>query len=112
MGGMRETQYVPTLTLDSLLGDLPAPDFVKIDIEGAEIMALSGATHMIQDVRPVFYIEVSEAHSAEALRIFHSANYIASSPAGDLLTGECTPNTFFVPKENQKALDILSIKAV
>ena len=34
MGGVREKQYVPTLTLDTLLKTFPPPDFVKIDVEG------------------------------------------------------------------------------
>ena len=34
MGGYREMQYVPTITLDSLLESFLPPSFIKIDIEG------------------------------------------------------------------------------
>jgi FkbM family methyltransferase len=50
MGGVREKQYVPTLTIDTLLNTFPPPDFVKIDIEGAEYMALQGAKNIIPKI--------------------------------------------------------------
>lgn len=97
MGGVRERQHVPTLTLDTLLGSFSAPDFVKIDIEGAELMALQGATRLIQEVRPTFYVEVSQALSAEIFSLFQVAGYAAYDPDGALLTDRCAPNTLFVP---------------
>ena len=48
MGGSREKQYVPTMTMDALLTAFPKPDFIKIDVEGAELMALQGAKTPIQ----------------------------------------------------------------
>jgi FkbM family methyltransferase len=42
-GGVRERIRVPTLTIDTLLEQFPRPKFVKIDVEGAEIMVLRGA---------------------------------------------------------------------
>lgn len=44
-------------TLDSL--DLPLPDVIKIDIEGAEVKALRGASKVLQ-ARPVILCEVSD----------------------------------------------------
>ncbi len=36
----------------------PAPDFLKIDIEGAESMALEGSKHWTAKTKPIFYIEL------------------------------------------------------
>jgi FkbM family methyltransferase len=51
--------------LDSMIArlDLPAPDFIKIDIEGAEAFAMRGMTEILQRHRPIFLIEV---HGVEA----------------------------------------------
>lgn len=103
MGGVREKQYVPTLKLDTLLETMPPPQFVKMDVEGAELMALRGAVKLIQEVRPVFYIEVGNDVSSEVMALFIEHDYCAFSPEGDLLGSECAPNTFFVPKENKLA---------
>ncbi len=65
-GGVRTTHLVPTVTLDSLLADLPAPDVVKIDVEGAERAVLAGANHLLAAVRPVLICEVATPN-AEAV---------------------------------------------
>lgn len=62
-GGVRETQVVPTATLDHLLGNFPAPDVLKIDIEGAEVLALAGATAVLER-RPVIICEVAVENAA------------------------------------------------
>ena len=100
MGGVREKQHVPTLTLDTLLNTFPPPDFVKIDVEGAEYMVLQGATNVINKVRPKFYVEVGSDVSDQILNIFQSAGYTAYDPHGKKLTNSCAPNTFFIPEEN------------
>lgn len=99
MGGVREKQLVPTLTLDSLLNTFSAPDFVKIDVEGAEYMVLEGSTNLINSIRPKFYIEVGSDISTQVFKLFKSANYIAYDNIGNKLDGNCTHNTFFIPKE-------------
>ncbi|BCL61323.1 hypothetical protein DGMP_20160 [Desulfomarina profundi] len=103
MGGVREKQYVPTLTLDTLLNTFPPPDFIKIDVEGAEHMVLQGATNIINNIRPKFYVEVGSDVSRQILHLFHSAGYFAFDPLDNKLTDNCAPNTFFIPKEDEKA---------
>jgi FkbM family methyltransferase len=110
MGGTREEQYVPTLRLDTLLSSMPRPDFIKIDVEGAELMVLEGASKIICEIRPVFYIEVGNNVSAKILSLFSNQNYIAVSPAGEVLKERCAPNTFFIPKENTKAQQDAGVK--
>jgi len=99
MGGVREIQYVPTLTLDFLMNFFPKPDFVKIDIEGAELMAIESAQKLIKDVRPTFYIEVGEDVSSQIYDIFQAADYSVIDPQTDKVLDHCLANTLFVPKE-------------
>ncbi|MFI4862288.1 MAG: FkbM family methyltransferase [Phycisphaerales bacterium JB063] len=103
MGGVREKQYVPTTTFDAMLASFPPPDFVKIDIEGAEVMAIRGGEKLLSEVRPVFYIEVGKSVSDTMLSTFRAARYAAFDPEGRHLTDTCASNTFFVPEE--KAAD-------
>jgi len=103
MGGVRQREYVPTVTLDQMLKVFSAPSFVKIDIEGAELMAVEGGTQLIEEVRPLFYIEVGQNVSEQMLSIFHDADYIATSEKGEVLDTSCTANTFFIPREKYHA---------
>jgi FkbM family methyltransferase len=103
MGGVREKQYVPTLTMDTILDSLPAPDFVKIDVEGAELMVVQGASRLINEIRPTFYIEVGSDVSRQIAAVFQAANYIALSPQGERLTDTLPSNTFFIPQERYKS---------
>jgi len=100
MGGVREKQYVPTLTLDTLLESFPAPEFVKIDIEGAELMALQGATEIINKIRPIFCIEVGSNFSNEIFQMFKLAGYVAIDYSGNKLVDECAYNTIFLPEDS------------
>ena len=51
------THADPTLRLDDLLA-ISVPTVVKIDIEGAEVIALRGATKLLAEVRPTLIVEV------------------------------------------------------
>ena len=48
---------VPSVTLDQLCGD-QTPDFVKADIEGAEIRMLNGATRILARRQTLFLLEL------------------------------------------------------
>jgi FkbM family methyltransferase len=98
MGGVRELQHVPTLTLDTVLESVSnPPDFVKIDIEGAELNAVNGAIRLINDIRPTFYIEVGGDVSSQIFTIFKLAGYKAFNIQGERLLKKCAPNTLFIP---------------
>ncbi|SNQ51094.1 conserved hypothetical protein [Frankia canadensis] len=58
-GGTRFAQLVPAFTLDHLLAHLPAPDVLKIDVEGAEETVLQGGARMLSEVRPTIICEVA-----------------------------------------------------
>jgi FkbM family methyltransferase len=54
MEGVREKLLVPTLTMDTLLNHFAAPNFIKLDVEGAELNLLEGARKVLEFVRPVY----------------------------------------------------------
>src|SRR5262249_11526871 len=58
---------VPIRRLDSLVGQaiLPAPNVIKIDVEGAELLVLRGALQLLRQHRPRLLIE---AHSPDLAR--------------------------------------------
>lgn len=60
------TRDVPIRSLDSLIQreEIPPPDFVKIDIEGAEIECLRGATALLKLKRPLLLIELHATNKA------------------------------------------------
>ena len=97
MGGARETVLVPTLALDDLLDHLPLPTFVKIDVEGAELMVLHGASQLLREVRPRFYVEVDEGVGDEVMALFAAANYGAFHPRSGECLERCLENTLFEP---------------
>jgi len=99
MGGVREKQFVPTLTMDTLLESFPSPDFIKIDIEGAEYMAVQSATKIINKVRPTFYIEVGAEVAHKVFEVFQKAKYAAFDQMGNTLSEDMAFNVFFVPEE-------------
>ena len=48
---------VPTVALDDILKDMPV-DVVKMDIEGAEVLAFAGMSRILKVQRPLIYIEM------------------------------------------------------
>ncbi len=74
-GGTRERLPVPTLTLDWLLQRRTAPDVVKIDVEGAEVEVLSGASELLRSARPVLLCEVGERKAGPIGELLASADY-------------------------------------
>ena len=73
-GGARERHTVPTLTLNCLAESLPMPDVLKIDVEGAEVLVLAGADHVL-DNRPTIFIETGERTSAAVHHILAGYGY-------------------------------------
>jgi FkbM family methyltransferase len=49
---------VPTVSLDDLFlqGEVPAPDFIKIDVESAEWLVLMGAEKLLRRARPTIFL--------------------------------------------------------
>jgi FkbM family methyltransferase len=64
----RESIEVEGISIDDFIyqSGNPAPDILKIDIEGGEVLALPGMSRMLHEKRPVVMIEL---HGQEAARV-------------------------------------------
>lgn len=98
MGGIRETHYTPSLTLDSMLEVFPKPSFIKIDIEGAELLSLKGATNILRKARPLLYIETANKDK-EVVELLASYNYLPRTLDGHQLQKPYPYNILFMPRE-------------
>jgi FkbM family methyltransferase len=73
-GGVRQVDLVPTVTLDWLADHFPAPDVLKVDIEGAELLALAGGSGVLAG-RPVLICEVAEENAAGVAELLRPLGY-------------------------------------
>jgi FkbM family methyltransferase len=73
--GLKEKITCRMATVDGLIGEgLPAPDMMKIDVEGAEHLVIEGARQCIAARRPVLIIETA---NAELIRELAGSGYAA-----------------------------------
>ncbi|KKU91488.1 MAG: Methyltransferase, FkbM family [Candidatus Jorgensenbacteria bacterium GW2011_GWA1_48_11] len=58
---------VKTVSIDEEVagGRLPTPDFIKIDVEGAEYFVLRGATTVLRRRHPVIYLSIDDSKRRE-----------------------------------------------
>jgi len=103
-GGVYETRSVTISTLDTLLGGYRPPNFLKIDVEGAELEVLNGGKNLLTEVRPVIYCEVFKKYSADVTALFNSYSYELWDGSSFISTSQkrissCTHNTVAIPSE-------------
>lgn len=89
------------VTLDGLLKVSRPPDFVKIDVEGAEERVLRGATKVLSEVRPSIYIEVSKKNQSIVTDTLAHAGYKLYELRRGCLEPleQCAFNTLAIPTE-------------
>ena len=64
-----DSQEVASLMLDEFvfLRGAPAPQLVKLDVEGAEGMTLQGSRRLLREIKPVWILEMHGAAAAQAV---------------------------------------------
>jgi FkbM family methyltransferase len=67
-GGVREVQTVLTIPLDWVAEQIPLPDVLKIDVEGAELSVFRGAWKMLKTRRPIMLFEAQNFNWDEIAR--------------------------------------------
>ena len=76
-------KMVPAVTGDELLKAWRSPDFIKMDVEGAELDALRGCDTVLADCRPIFYIEVAPENQQSVTQLFRQYDYEIFHLRGD-----------------------------
>lgn len=79
----RDAEYQGSLSVEQIALDDwhagqggPAPDLVKIDVEGGEALVLRGMSNLIREARPLLLIELHGPQAAaEALAVLSRAGY-------------------------------------
>ncbi|MGB2602021.1 MAG: FkbM family methyltransferase [Candidatus Sulfotelmatobacter sp.] len=74
-GGTRRIESIVAITLDWLLQQLPAPQVLKIDVEGMEHRVLGGASSVLSTARPLIWCEVDPLNKDEVTKILHGHDY-------------------------------------
>jgi FkbM family methyltransferase len=100
-GGVREVETTMTVSLDWLAERLPAPDVLKVDVEGAELAVFRGARRLLAAKNPVLIFELTRRNwdeESSLLRDLGYRLYDGDLPPGErqLLTGP-TYNIIAVP---------------
>jgi FkbM family methyltransferase len=64
------------VSLDGFVASHPAPDFIKCDVEGAEVAVFAGAERLLREKRPVVLVEMhSEENRAVLVRKLQELGY-------------------------------------
>lgn len=109
--GYREVT-IDAITLDEYVKtNNLKPDFVKIDIEGAEVLALRGMQNLLATVSPKMMIEITD-NRREVFDILQKNNYLLFKASGEKVTDYTTLNfnTFCLHQEkHRKAIEMLSV---
>lgn len=105
-GGTREVRQVAAVTLDGLLDRFPAPQVLKIDTEGAELLCLRGAERLLAEVRPLLLCEIGGENAPGAGDLLRGHGYTlfdaAAYPDGPPIDQPAW-NTLALPGERRSA---------
>lgn len=109
MGGIREEQFVPTIDINTACRDLGSPDFIKIDVEGAELGVISGGDTLFQEASPLLYIETSKESFDSISTLLSPYGYRPHTDRATLIEADQAPtaNVFFAKPSHQPRLNKL-----
>jgi FkbM family methyltransferase len=62
-----KTIEIEAVSLDDIVSTLPAPDFIKCDVEGAEAEVFRGARKLLAEKRPGIFCEIHSEENRRAL---------------------------------------------
>lgn len=90
---MTRQAIVTVVTIDELVeaGEVPIPDVIKIDVEGAELEVLAGMGRLIESRQPTIICEL-HVTNVEFARLMHSHGYAVENLDGPELIAEAGPN--------------------
>jgi FkbM family methyltransferase len=97
----REVQ-VPSITLDTFIEQILrqhlSPNFIKIDVEGAELLVLNGAKHLLSQCQIPLMVEVT-CNAEPIFTLLREAGYCMYFENGEELTSAATMvgNIFCLP---------------
>jgi FkbM family methyltransferase len=91
---------IPLLSLDDELKNDVRIDVIKIDVEGWELDVLRGAARVIQQHRPLLYVEASDATFAQVRAYLVTCRYVCWKRFN------ATPTFLFMPNERLGASNI------
>jgi FkbM family methyltransferase len=85
--GLETVETVKTRTLDEIVAEhkFNRVDFIKMDIEGAELAALRGAQETLKRFHPTLWIEMAEATENQVQDLLHRCDYQRGSHIGSLV---------------------------
>ena len=69
VSGSGRTVIVRTSTLDEILRDIPRVDLLKMDLEGAELLAIHGAEDSLKKIGVIVFEELDGSRVSEILKI-------------------------------------------
>jgi len=92
--GLGPSLTINAITVDEFAQSHPVPDFVKIDVEGAEAMVLRGASHVLQgDQRPRILVEFhSDALAQECCGLLRASHYTLLGLKRDIICATNLPH--------------------
>ncbi len=108
MGNIRGRFMAPVFTVDTLADRWRAPGFIKIDVEGAELLVLEGAPQTLMHHRPLILLEVTSMQDS-VHELLTRSNYRIFAPTvgGELIEiSQCAFNTLAVPEEKIRMMKV------